>query len=74
MTAASLHQRRRPCTRKCAAGRKCALDNDPQHPHAQHICTDSSCACHSAGAYGLMSVRRADGVRYVEIARLEVGE
>ena len=64
----SSYLRRRPCWHKCEGGGKCACDNDPQHPHTQHVCGDPLCVCHSAAAYGLVPDRkRGVYVRLVEV-------
>lgn len=66
--------RRRPCKAVCTSGRTCALDHDPQHPHAQHVCDEPLCACHSAAAYGLERVMVSGKAQYRRVNTMEVGE
>lgn len=63
--------RRRPCHRACTGGRKCALDNDPQHPHAVCICRDPLCVCHSAARYGLERVTVGGKAQYRPLSQME---
>ena len=66
------YQRRQPCQRKCAGGRKCALDNDPQGGHEQCICNDPYCICHSAAIHNLERVTIRGVVQYRRVRTLGV--
>lgn len=63
--------RRRPCHKACAGGRKCTLDNDPQHPHTLCVCADPFCVCHAAAAYDLERVTIRGVAQYRRVARMD---
>lgn len=56
------------CPCKCISNHKCVLN--AQVPHEHHICRDTNCACHAAGAYGDELARGRLGYVYVPTGAL----
>ena len=55
----------------CIGGNRCVCWRGIEHEHC--ICSDSTCACHSAAGYGLAKAVLRNGDEVYAAARVEAG-